>query len=121
MRKDVNPHNKKSIFGHDHTEHNDSHELAREVEGESEATIVPFPGSVPEKVDTQGNRNNWHRPIAFGFFGGIFGGILALPTIEMVESEHGFNTEVPGSIGAGALVAGGSLFIVTAVYKYFKP
>lgn len=121
MREEVNPKNDQGLFGHDH-KNIYSESIVPEVESEdgSEGVIIPFPSPAIEEVKVE-NKEKWHTPVAFGLFGGIFGGVMALPTIEMIESENGFNTEVPGNIGASVLVVAGVMFVSTAVYKHFKP
>jgi hypothetical protein len=110
----------KDYYGHTHEDMSVENYDSKEDAG---AVVIPFliQDETQNEPETLKQKNRWHTPVAFGLFGGMLGGIMALPTIEMIESEHGFNTEVPGNIGVGALVVGGGLFVATAVYKHFKP
>jgi hypothetical protein len=107
----INPENDLSKYGH-------SHEQSQDAE------IIPihFNRAVTSDFSAEvsvGN-NKWHTPLAYGAFAGLTGGIMTLPTIEMIESENGFGVDVPGSINSAALVVGGVLFVSTAIYKHFK-
>jgi hypothetical protein len=122
MKKNINSDNNSDYFGHSHNvETSVSHAPPVETDAESGATIIHFPSSSAEEVIVEDRKNSWHRPVMFGVFGGIIGGIVAFPTIDMIQSENGFNTEVPGSNSMGALVIAGTFFVSTAGYKHFRP
>jgi hypothetical protein len=111
--REINPSNDDRRFGHDHNYLPKS--------SEENAEIISFPAIPPKsKTELVTSKNKWQTSLVYGAFAGMLGGIIAFPAIDMIESENGFNFEIPGSLNIGATAVAVVSFVSTAVYKYLK-